>query len=133
MLGLLVLQVFRGHVVDWDTCESAEREAFMRASSARSRRQPASSLAAGQPTVRRRVVLALMLPLGAPLLAAAAAATPDARVAAFIHDYHQWNQRWLERTGLGRAGPAPSTDGSDDEIEAEYEEPIRRHFAAGMH
>lgn len=74
-----------------------------------------------------------MLLLGAPVLVAAESETSTARVAAFIHDYYQWNQRWLERTGLGRAGPAPSADAYHDEIEAEYAELIRRHFVAGIH
>lgn len=87
---------------------------------------------AGQPTMRRRSVLALLL-LGAPLLVAAEAETSAARVAAFIDDYYQWNQRWVERTGLGRGDPASSADNSDDEIEAEYAQLIRRHFVAGMH
>jgi hypothetical protein len=83
--------------------------------------------------MRRRPVLAWLLLLGAPVLVASAVETPAARVAAFIDDYDQWNQRWVERTGLGRGDPASSADSSDDEIEAEYAQLLRRHFVAGIH
>lgn len=82
--------------------------------------------------MRRRSFLALLL-LGAPVLVAAEAETPAARVATFIDEYDQWNQRWVERTGLGRGGPESSAGNSEDEIEAEYAQLIRRHFVAGIH
>jgi hypothetical protein len=74
----------------------------------------------------------LVLLLCAPVLAVAEAETPATRVAAFIADYDQWNQQWVERIGLRQGAPASSMDASNDEIEAGYSQIIRRHFVAGI-
>jgi len=47
LLGLLVLQMFSSHDVDWDTYENAEQEAFMRASAFGSAREIRERVAAG--------------------------------------------------------------------------------------
>jgi len=47
LLGLLVLQMFLSHAVDWDTYQSAEQEAFMRASASGSARDIREQVAAG--------------------------------------------------------------------------------------
>jgi hypothetical protein len=47
LLGLLVLQMFLSHDVDWDTYENAEQEAFMRASAFGSARDIRERVAAG--------------------------------------------------------------------------------------